>query len=84
MPLSNSAPSRFEAKQSEFMVRTALESRRPAASITAQLMEIARVQTRDGVSGDVRKDELAGNSYVEALRGNGQTASRAFTSNWHG
>ena len=79
MPFSNSAPSLFEAKRSQIMLRTALETRRPTTSITAQLMEIARVQTRDGVAGDLRKGELAGKSYVEALRGSGQNARRQTT-----
>jgi GAF domain-containing protein len=41
------------------------------ASITAQMMEIARVQTKAGVAGNVRKAELAEKSYLEALKRRG-------------
>ena len=76
MPTSNSAQSTFEPTRNKFMVQTPLEPRCLVASITAQLMEIARVQTRDGVAGDARREELAGKSYIEALRGDSENATR--------
>jgi hypothetical protein len=68
MPIGNSAPSTFERNRREFLARTTLQTRSEAVSITAQLMEIARVQTRNGVAGDAHKAERAGKSYAEALR----------------
>ena len=75
MPMSNSVESAF-APSIEFMERWILATRNQAKSITAQLMEIARVQTRDGVAGDVRKGEIAAKSYVEVLRASGENGRR--------
>jgi hypothetical protein len=60
-----------ESKRSEFAAGTHRKMLDSPAGITAQIMEIARIQTKAGVAGDVHREELAGKSYFEAFAGRG-------------
>jgi hypothetical protein len=45
------------------------------AGVTAQLMEIGRAHAKERLAVDVRKVELAGKAYLEALRGSGEVGA---------